>query len=573
MVKKVLVAVVAVTTLALVANASAAVPDPAMSGIVFENGGRIVSIKADGSGRKVLTRKNQEPVAYPWDVGNDAEPEVSPDGSKLLFVRTQFGKNRQQVILANIDGSNARTVFSTRMYMKRGRDVSLHSPVFMPGGGIAMLYSTSHIMRRSSVFRDAILTIRQDGSGSRKQWLKKMAQPMTIDPSTDGRKFLISGWSPGERQQIEVFNRQTGKSRVIRRDADEGRWSPDGSRIVFSSEHEKIGKDCDWMDGCFYDDRIYVMNADGTGVRRVIKSKARGFQLAPDFSADGSRIVFFSDRNTGNLEMGSAEIYSVGVDGSCLTWLTNGSPSSTNPVWVPGGDPAPGACGAVEREPLVEMKPRKETAYWLGPVLGTAMFEYDGGPGRGFEFGLDDPLGFLPAGLTYSGCIRFNPAECEDINYEIGQASICRKWPQEMLNGGGFGNLASHKGALVMWGRETRFMGETFLDDTLVLTGRKLISLGALLPESPRKVHERMLAAIRPTGSSQPPATLPAPVVSRSLTRKAGQIFRASGRGMRRAEVAERFDVPGRAVSSWKKFHVALAKFRQKTPVRELNCR
>ncbi|MDQ2623359.1 MAG: hypothetical protein M3Y45_10030, partial [Actinomycetota bacterium] len=42
-------------------------PPPEKAEIVFSNGGRIVSIQADGSERTVLTRKYARPRSSEWD--------------------------------------------------------------------------------------------------------------------------------------------------------------------------------------------------------------------------------------------------------------------------------------------------------------------------------------------------------------------------------------------------------------------------------------------------------------------------------------------------------------------------
>jgi len=58
-------------------------------------------------------------------------------------------------------------------------------------------------------------------------------------------------------------------------------WSPDGSRLAFSSN-----RDGDWD--------IYVMNADGSDVRQLVDSP--GLDDKPHWSPDGSRIGFATTR-------------------------------------------------------------------------------------------------------------------------------------------------------------------------------------------------------------------------------------------------------------------------------------
>ncbi|NIV59296.1 MAG: hypothetical protein GWN48_28980, partial [Actinobacteria bacterium] len=80
-------------------------------------------------------------------------------------------------------------------------------------------------------------------------------------------------------------------------------WSPDGTRIAFTS----------FRDG---DGEIYVMNADGTGLTRLTNDPAT--DQDPVWSPDGSQIAFVSDRD------GNDEIYVMNADdGGGLIRLTN----------------------------------------------------------------------------------------------------------------------------------------------------------------------------------------------------------------------------------------------------------
>jgi len=104
-------------------------------------------------------------------------------------------------------------------------------------------------------------------------------------------------------------------------DAQSASWSPDGTRIAFASIRDEIEDDCT-SDECDYAAELYVANADGSDAHRLTHDQ--GDDDNPRWSADGSRILFSSDRNfpAGN----TSELYSVGAEGACLTWLTNGQP-------------------------------------------------------------------------------------------------------------------------------------------------------------------------------------------------------------------------------------------------------
>lgn len=91
-------------------------------------------------------------------------------------------------------------------------------------------------------------------------------------------------------------------------------WSPDGSRIVFTTDR----------DG---NDEIYVMNSDGSNPVRLTDDAAADNQ--PAWSPDGTRIAFVSDRG------GNVDVYVMNVDGSGVARLTNDPAPDQQPSWSP----------------------------------------------------------------------------------------------------------------------------------------------------------------------------------------------------------------------------------------------
>ena len=89
-------------------------------------------------------------------------------------------------------------------------------------------------------------------------------------------------------------------------------YSPDGTRIAFSSN-----RDGNW--------EIYVMNVDGTGLRRLTNHPA--IDVTPTWSPTGMQIAFTSER------AGTPSIYVIGVDGLGLRRLT--FENSDRATWSP----------------------------------------------------------------------------------------------------------------------------------------------------------------------------------------------------------------------------------------------
>jgi Tol biopolymer transport system component len=89
-------------------------------------------------------------------------------------------------------------------------------------------------------------------------------------------------------------------------------WSPDGSKIAFTSTR----------DGNY---EIYIMNANGTGVTRLTNHAE--LDSYPAWSPDGLKIAFRSDR------AGNPEVYVMNANGSGPVNLTNNTAIDCHPSW------------------------------------------------------------------------------------------------------------------------------------------------------------------------------------------------------------------------------------------------
>ena len=100
-----------------------------------------------------------------------------------------------------------------------------------------------------------------------------------------------------------------------------GSWSPDGTRIAFSSLTDT------WKEGDAIE--LFVMNADGTGIRQLTKNQ--GQNSAVDWSPDGETLVFDSNRD------GNSEIYSLELKSGRTRNLTNHKEADLRPAFSPDG--------------------------------------------------------------------------------------------------------------------------------------------------------------------------------------------------------------------------------------------
>ena len=93
-------------------------------------------------------------------------------------------------------------------------------------------------------------------------------------------------------------------------------WSPDGSRIAFSSD---VSGNWD----------IWVINADGSGLTQLSDDQKN--QFAPSYSPDGKWLVFSSNIS------GNYDIWLMKSDGTGATQLTVNGSHDTRPVITPDG--------------------------------------------------------------------------------------------------------------------------------------------------------------------------------------------------------------------------------------------
>ena len=149
--------------------------------------------------------------------------------------------------------------------------------------------------------------------------------------SPDGRYFALAA-KRRDRDDLVILDvkrggREERRIKVNLNGLQTPSWSPDGRQLVFTG-----------FDGGLSD--LYIVNRDGTGLRRLTNDKYA--DLHPAWSPDGKTIAFVTDRGSdtdfGELRFGNLRVALFHLDAGTIELLGHMEEGKNiNPVWAPDG--------------------------------------------------------------------------------------------------------------------------------------------------------------------------------------------------------------------------------------------
>ncbi|HMI47775.1 MAG TPA: hypothetical protein VK481_03815 [Gemmatimonadaceae bacterium] len=247
-------------------------------------------------------------------MGACSDTPTQPQTDLEIAFSREDGTLRQNIYVMGVDGTRP-----TPLTTNDWAGVSGWSP-----DGARILYQVGP---GPTLF--GLVTIKADGTGLTTVAGNAFSGKWSPDGSkiafTSNRDLILNGGAaPTHINQIYVTGSDgTGEVRLTTDSAfnDMGSWSPDGAKIVFTRWTRDL-----------VTNQIFVMNASGGSQLRLTNSSS--WDLSPEWSSDGSRIAFVRSPMPNG---GKHTIVTMNPDGSVQTELTDPAVDATSPVWSPDG--------------------------------------------------------------------------------------------------------------------------------------------------------------------------------------------------------------------------------------------
>jgi len=249
----------------------------------------------------VMNADGSDPFRVTYDGPSDVDPDISPNGQHIVFTSNRTGNN--DIYIVGISGGSAWNLTNNpandgwARWSPNGKQIIFHS-------------------NRDGNFE--IYVMNADGSGSPTRLTNYLGLDQYPDWSPNGQQIVF-------RRDLDIYvmNLKSGEVDRLTEALPFNQmavWSPNGQHFAFMSFREGY---CS----------VFRMNADGSQQTNLtpkdpLDSAAQWCSRAPSWSANGQEILFMSSRpSTG----GDTEVFVMNADGSNVRRLTNSPGADGSP--------------------------------------------------------------------------------------------------------------------------------------------------------------------------------------------------------------------------------------------------
>ncbi|MFN2467397.1 MAG: hypothetical protein ABR521_04595 [Gaiellaceae bacterium] len=260
------------------------------------------------------------------------------DEELLAVARVEFGSPPKfDIVAVRPDGTSARVLVGRRELRRSG--IARPGSLTWSRGARRLLFSATGPSRPEA---SDVFAVRADGSGLTR--LTRLGDAHAPLPAPDGRVIALERISQGtpvsRTSSLWLMNVDgSGLRRLLPAKRGffdtPGSWTRDGRALAFTRCRFVFPPDGRIPNLC----AIYRVRRDGTGLRRLARRST-----SPAYSPDGRRIAFVSDRDEhGVTQLGSDEdklsneLYVMEADGSGARRLTRTDEDEDLPSWSPDG--------------------------------------------------------------------------------------------------------------------------------------------------------------------------------------------------------------------------------------------